>query len=345
MRQEKSIHELHEKATNLPRLRVEVGKPDVRDTDFKMKFMTLGIFQRALFFGSIVLMLMSTPTSAQDRSANQVKLEGQLVCSVCWFEADRKTTPYGTAADMECARDCADENVPPAIAISENDNYRLVLIEEGKLKTPPDKWLEHIGKHVRIAGRLRTANDKQYIALDELAVTGDRIAQESPAIGTQPELTLKDLFGVDQRLAAYRGKVVVLNFWATWCIPCRKEMPELAAIQNEYAALGVQVVGASADDLTDRPSVVTFIKETGINFPVWMGATTEDMKRFGLGSVLPGTVVIGRDGKLLAIRNGVVTRSYLKKRIDVLLASDAKAIKKEITLSRPPKVAASSVPS
>jgi len=308
--------------------------------------MTFEIFQRALFFGLVLLTLTSTRISAQDRSANEVKLEGQLVCSVCWFEADRKTTPYGNADDMECARDCAEKNVPPAIAIKENDNYRLVLIEEGKLKTPPDKWLEHIGKQVRIAGRLRTANDKQYIAVDELSVTGDiRIVRESPAIGTQPDLTLKDLFGVEQRLAAYRGKVVVLNFWATWCIPCRKEMPELAAIQNEYAALGVQVVGASADDLTDRSSVVTFIKEAGINFPVWVGATIEDMKRFGLGPVLPGTVVIGRDGKLLAIRNGVITRSYLKKQIDVLLASDAKAIKKEIALSRPPKVAASSVPS
>src|SRR5688572_18781913 len=92
-------------------------------------------------------------------------------------------------------------------------------------------------------------------------------------------------------------------------------MPDLAAIQNEYAALGVQVVGASADVLTDRQKVVIFIKETGINFPVWVGATTEEMKRFGLGPALPGTVVIGRDGKLLAVKNGVITRDYLKKQM------------------------------
>ena len=294
----------------------------------------------------MLLMLGSTSVSAQEATAKPVKLEGQFVCSVCWFEADRKTTAYGTAADMDCARECAENNIPPAIAVKENDDYRLVLVEEGKLKKPPQTWMQYIGKQVRVAGRPRSADGKQFIALDELTVTGDGIlAQESAAVGTQPDLSLKDLFGVEQKLSAYRGKVVVLNFWATWCIPCRKEMPDLAAIQNEYAALGVQVVGASADALTDRQKVVTFIKETGINFPVWVGATTEEMKRFGLGPALPGTVVIGRDGKLLAVKNGVITRDYLKKQIETLLASDAKAVKEEIASSRPSKVAASSVPS
>jgi thiol-disulfide isomerase/thioredoxin len=308
--------------------------------------MTKRKFQISLFAGLMLLMLASKSISAQETTAKSVKLDGQFVCSVCWFEADRKTTVYGTAADMDCARECAENNIPPAIAVKEKDDYRLVLVEEGKLKKPPATWLQYIGKQVRVAGRLRAADGKQFIALDELTVTGEGIlAQESAAIGTQPDLTLKDLFGVEQKLSAYRGKVVVLNFWATWCIPCRKEMPDLAAIQNEYAALGVQVVGASADALTDRQKVVTFIKETGVNFPVWVGATTEEMKRFGLGPALPGTVVIGRDGKLLAVKNGVITRDYLKKQIDTLLASDAKAVKEEIASSRPSKVAASSVPS
>ena len=291
-------------------------------------------------------MLGATTILGQETSANSVKLEGQFVCSVCWLEADRKTTAYGTAADMDCARECAENNVPPAIAIKENDEFRLVLVEEGKLKKPRETWLQYIGKQVSVNGRLRSADGKQFITLDALTVTGEGIlAQESVAMGTQPDLALKDLFGVEQKLSAYRGKVVVLNFWATWCIPCRKEMPDLAAIQSEYAALGVQVVGASADALTDRQKVVSFIKETGINFPVWLAATTEEMKRFGLGPALPGTVVVGRDGKLLAIKNGVITRDYLKKQIDSLLASDAKVINKEIAASRPSKIAASSVPS
>ena len=308
--------------------------------------MAIKNFRFALIAGLALLVLASTTTSAQEVAKKSIKLEGQFVCSVCWFEADRKTTAYGTAADMDCARECAENNIPPAIAVKENDDYRLVLVEEGKLKKPPETWLQYIGKQVRVAGRLRSADGKQFIALDELTVTGDGIlAQESAALGTQPDLTLKDLFGVEQKLSAYRGKVVVLNFWATWCIPCGKEMPDLAAIQNEYAALGVQVIGATADALTDRQKVVTFVKETGINFPVWVGATTEEMKRFGLGPALPGTVVIGRDGKLRVVKNGVVTRDYVKKQIDTLLASDAKAVKEEIASSRPSKIAASSVPS
>ena len=87
-------------------------------------------------------------------------------------------------------------------------------------------------------------------------------------------LTLKDPFGTEQRLSALKGRIVFLNFWATYCIPCRKEMPDLAAIQNEYAALGVQVIGASTDEAEDRAKVLQFVKETKINFPIWMGATT-----------------------------------------------------------------------
>src|SRR5688572_24369916 len=96
-----------------------------------------------------------------------------------------------------------------------------------------------------------------------LGVTMVAIAQTAPAkapelkviaappepsvIGAAPELALKNVYGVEQKLSALRGRIVVLNFWATYCGPCAKEMPELVAIQNRYAALGVQVVGASLD--------------------------------------------------------------------------------------------------
>ena len=303
-------------------------------------------FHRMVFCGLLLLIIGPAGLIAQEPGRKSVSLQGQFVCSLCWFEADRKTTAYGNAADLECARECAEKSIPPAIAVKHNDDYRLVLVEEGKLKKSSDNWLQYIGKQVRVSGTLRAADGKEIIALDELKMTGDNpLAQETAVLGTQPDLALKDLFAVEQKLSGYRGKVVVLNFWATWCIPCRKEMPDLAAIQNQYAALGVQVVGAAADGLADREKVVTFIKETGINFPVWLQATTEEMKRFGLGPALPGTVVIGRDGKVLAIKNGVVTLDFLKQQIDNLLASDAQVLRKEIASARPAKVVASSVPS
>ncbi|HZM99533.1 MAG TPA: TlpA disulfide reductase family protein, partial [Pyrinomonadaceae bacterium] len=122
-----------------------------------------------------------------------------------------------------------------------------------------------------------------------------------------------------------------------YCIPCRKEMPDLAAIQNEFAALGVQVVGVNTDELKDRSKVLQFVKETKINFPIWVGGSTEHMVRFGLGAALPGTVVIGRDGRVVKIISGVVDQVILRKEIEALLAV--------ATTTKPSKNQASTVPS
>lgn len=304
-----------------------------------------------VLFNLLIVAAFLAPASAapnsQDASTKRVTLEGQLVCSECWFEADRKTTAYGTPSDIQCAADCAVKGVPPAVAVKEGDGFKLYLIEAGRFKQNSEEWLAYIGKWVQVSGRVTPRKDKHYVAIDELKVlpSSESNAQQTAALGSDPELTLKDLFGVEQKLSAYRGKIVVLNFWATWCIPCRKEMPDLAAIQNDYAALGVQVIGAGADTLVDRSKVLQFVKETRINFPVWLGATTDDMKRFGLGPALPGTAIIGRDGKIVALRPAVITSTELKKQIDILLASDAKSVKGEIASAKRDPVEASLVPS
>jgi thiol-disulfide isomerase/thioredoxin len=138
-------------------------------------------------------------------------------------------------------------------------------------------------------------------------------------------LKLTDLSGSQQGLGSLKGRVVILNFWATYCVPCKAEMPDLAAIQNEYAALGVQVIGASTDEIDDRSKVLQFVKENKINFPIWTGAGTADMLRFGLGSALPGTVVVGKDGRIARVISGVVNQAELKKQIDAILASSSTA--------------------
>src|SRR3954466_14442644 len=79
---------------------------------------------------ALILLLGSQALEQDTKSANTITLTGQLVCSDCWAEADRKTTPYGTAADIACARDCAERGIPSAIAVKENDNYHLYLIEQ-----------------------------------------------------------------------------------------------------------------------------------------------------------------------------------------------------------------------
>ncbi|HEX9919233.1 MAG TPA: hypothetical protein VGA87_08700, partial [Pyrinomonadaceae bacterium] len=83
-------------------------------------------------------------------------------------------------------------------------------------------------------------------------------------------------------------------------------------------------VGASADAVADRAKVLEFAKETKVNFPVWTGATTADMMRFGLGAALPGTVIIGKDGRVAKVISGIVNAVDLKKQIDVMLATAEK---------------------
>lgn len=208
------------------------------------------------------------------------------------------------------------------LAVREGERFTLYQLEQGKFRLPGKNWLEFIGKKVAVTGTIQKKKNVSVIRVDTLEVLAPSLAEQEAAnvVGKEIDLALKDPFGAEQRLAALKGRIVVLNFWATYCIPCRTEMPDLAAIQNEYAALGVQVVGASADEPGDREKVLQFVKETKINFPIWMGASTADMMRFGLGGALPGTVIIGRDGRIARVISGVVNQADLKKQIDSMLA-------------------------
>ena len=306
---------------------------------------TKNILTRLLLIAAITAATASH-LCAQGSKGAAVTLTGQLVCSDCWSEADRKTTAYGTPADLACARDCAERGIPSAIAVKEGSDYKLYLIEQTQLKKNQAEWLDRIGGQVEVTGKLYAKKGKQYVTVETYKfLSVPPSASQETTIGSEVELSLKDLTGIDQRLNAYRGRIVVLNFWATWCIPCKQEMPDLTAIQNEYAAFGVQVVGASADQLANRAKVLEFIKQTKINFPVWVGATTDDMKRFGVGPGLPATVVIGRDGLVAALHYKVIQQAQLKKEIDKLLGANSVALAREIAASKTKASNVSLVPS
>ena len=246
-----------------------------------------------------------------------------MCCEDCWAEADRTKVEFGTAEDLLKSQSCVANGDPTLIAVRQADKFTMYRLEPGKFRLPGKNWLEFIGKRVAVTGTVQKKRDVSAIRVDTLQVLAASQAEQDAAnvVGKEIVLALKDPFGAEQRLAALKGRIVILNFWATYCLPCRKEMPDLAAIQNEYAALGVQVIGASADDVTERDKVLQFVKETKINFPIWMGATTADMMRFGLGGALPGTVVIGRDGRVAKVISGVVNPADVKKQIDSMLAS------------------------
>jgi len=251
------------------------------------------------------------------------KLEGQVVCCAeCWAQADRNKVEYGTAQDLLKATSCVEGGDPTLLAVREAGKFKLYQLATGKFRLPGKNWLEFVGKRIAVQGMVQSRKETDIVRVDSLEVLEQSLAQREAAklVGQQIDLSLSDLSGVDQTLAALKGRIVVLNFWATYCIPCRKEMPDLAAIQNEFAALGVQVVGVNTDELKDRSKVLQFVRETKINFPIWIGGSTEHMVRFGLGAALPGTVVIGRDGRVVKIISGVVDQVVLRKEIEALLA-------------------------
>jgi len=291
------------------------------------------IYLSLLLFGSTVL-------------GQTVRLEGQVVCCAeCWAQADRTKVQFGTAEDLLKSQSCVANGDPTLLAVREGDKFTLYQLEEAKFRLPGKNWLDFMGKRVAVSGSVEKKKSASVIRVDSLDVLAPNIAEQEAAsvVGNEIELTLKDPFGNEQRLSALKGRIVVLNFWATYCIPCRTEMPDLAATQNEYAAIGVQVVGASTDEITDRDKVLQFAKETKINFPIWMGATTAHMIRFGLGAALPGTVVIDRNGRIAKVISGIVNQADLKKQIDAMLTSAANVSAKETARQRRSEV--SSVPS
>jgi len=275
-----------------------------------------------LILAFIILVISAFALTANAQNT-LTRLEGQVVCCAeCWAEADRNKVEFGTAADLLKAKSCVEGGDPTLLAVRERDKFKLYQLSTGKFRLPGKNWLEFVGKRIAVEGTVQSRKETDIIRVDSLEILETSIAQREAAklVGQQIDLTLKDLSGVDQSLAALKGRVVVLNFWATYCIPCRKEMPDLAAIQNEFAALGVQVVGVNTDEVKDRSKVLQFVKETKINFPIWVGGSTEHMLKFGLGAALPGTVVIGRDGRVAKIISGVVDQVGLRKEIEALLA-------------------------
>lgn len=123
---------------------------------------------------------------------------------------------------------------------------------------------------------------------------------------------LPDLHGQATSLANWRGKLVLLNFWATWCAPCRQEMPMLAKLQRDDASEGLQVVGVAMDQ---PQSAVAFLKHTPIGYPILIGIDADPVPTTTFGDaagLLPYSVLIGRDGHILETKLGPLDPSTVE---------------------------------
>ena len=158
------------------------------------------------------------------------------------------------------------------------------------------------------------------LMLFSLALSANAYAADVAKVGElRPSFSFESLEGEAINIDDYNGKVIILNFWATWCPPCIHEIPEFIELQEEYGEKGLQFIGVAIDD---KSAVEAFADGVGINYP--NVATEEEgvalAQRYGNSfGVLPYTVFIGRDGKVATIVKGGVSKAQVIKILDQLL--------------------------
>jgi len=138
-----------------------------------------------------------------------------------------------------------------------------------------------------------------------------------------PDFELKSLDGAQVRLSDFRGKAVLLNFWATWCAPCKIEMPWFVDLQKQYASQGLQVIGVAMDD-SGEDTIAKFARQMGVNYPVLIGKEAVG-DAYGGVEFLPTTFFIDRQGKVVDRVFGLVSHSDIEDDVKKALGPGASA--------------------
>ena len=138
-----------------------------------------------------------------------------------------------------------------------------------------------------------------------------------------PKFTLEDISGKKVSLANYKGKAVLINFWATWCGPCKIETPWLVELHDQYASKGFEILGVSTDDLdpddkkmfaSEKSDIAKFAQQEHMQYPVLLGGTTLD-KPYGGLDALPTSYFVDRDGNVVAAEMGLTSKADLEGNI------------------------------
>lgn len=145
------------------------------------------------------------------------------------------------------------------------------------------------------AGRLLAA------AILALGVAGSAHGKP-PEIGSvAPDFTLRSSTGKSLKLSEYRGRVVMINFWATWCSPCRQELPHLERLYGQYRKAGFMLLGVSIDDHPKAAQAMA--RQLGVRFPVLFDSAKQVSKRYDVDA-MPSTLIVDRDGRVQYLHRG-----------------------------------------
>ena len=178
-----------------------------------------------------------------------------------------------------------------------------------------------------VSGALALAAGLSYVVVRGMSAVSEApnpAALTTPTAPIAPPITslvLPDITGVNQTLSQWQGKVLVVNFWATWCPPCREEMPAFSRLSVKYAANGVQFVGISIDTLNN---VLDFQKTHPVQYPLLIGTMDAVQSTIGLGNTaqgLPFTAIFDRGGKLHSVKLGKLAEDELELRLKQLTAT------------------------
>lgn len=137
-------------------------------------------------------------------------------------------------------------------------------------------------------------------------------APDAPALAALWQLGFPDLDGRQQPMSQWRGQVVVLNFWASWCAPCREEMPDFVALRSQFRPSGVEFVGIAIDN---PANVAQFLRQQPVNYPILIGEGAAHSLARQLGNpsgALPYTIVLDRDGSIVLRHLGRLPRATLE---------------------------------
>ncbi|MFB0515735.1 MAG: peroxiredoxin family protein [Candidatus Neomarinimicrobiota bacterium] len=166
------------------------------------------------------------------------------------------------------------------------------------------------------------------VAVIGLLVLSGSIGRSTPQVQQQPtetilapDFTLRNLNGEKVTLSQLRGKIVLLNFWATWCGPCRWEIPDLSRIYSAYKDKGVVVLGVSWDNLSNA-QIKTFVTNYKVTYPILHGTQSELSevgKAYRWQGYLPTTYVIDRQGHIQEVHVGARNEKFFLKSIEPLL--------------------------